>query len=348
MYLFCAPTGSKLWRLAYRVNGKAQTATFGPYPEVSLAEARSKRDAFKRDLRNGTLPTKRTRSIALSDAITQYWDGRMDLSESYRSNAKRGLEMHLTKLLDTQVSDIAREMLLDELRRMDAKKLYVYVRKVRRWAGQVFDWCQDHGYMQTNPARDIRPQTFSTAPVEHFAALELSEVPEFMARLSMESDLQSVLACKLLALTWVRTNELRMMEWSEIDGDLWRIPAGKMKRRRDHVVPLSRQSVDILEQLKQRAGGCYVFSHPYRSDRPMSENSILYLLYRIGYKGRLTGHGFRTIGSTWANENGFNADAIERQLAHVPGDVRSVYNRAEYLDERRRMLEAWADWLMPE
>jgi integrase len=152
----------------------------------------------------------------------------------------------------------------------------------------------------------------------------------------------------MLALTWVRTGELRMMEWAEIDGDLWRIPEGKMKRRRDHLVPLSRQAMEVLDIMKMRARGPYVFGADHRADRPISENSILYLLHRMGYKGRMTGHGFRSVGSTWANERGYKSDAIERQLAHVPGDaVRHAYNRAAYLPERRKMLQDWADWLMP-
>jgi integrase len=158
----------------------------------------------------------------------------------------------------------------------------------------------------------------------------------------------SAMACKLLALTWTRTQELRLMEWSEIDGDLWRIPAGKMKRRRDHLVPLSRQALVLLDNLRVRQrGSVYVFPNDRRLDRPMSENAILYLIGRMGYGGRMTGHGWRTVASTWANEAGYNRDWIERQLAHSPDDkVRSTYNRAEYLTDRRVMLQAWGDWLM--
>lgn len=163
----------------------------------------------------------------------------------------------------------------------------------------------------------------------------------------MEGELQSVLACRLLAMTWVRTAELRMMEFTELDGAVWRIPAGKMKRKRDHLVPLPRQALALLGELRARSrGGKYVFPAEHRDDRPMSENAILALLARIGYRGRMTGHGWRTIASTWANEHGYNRDAIERQLAHAPDDkVRAAYNRAEYLPERTTMLQAWADWL---
>lgn len=139
------------------------------------------------------------------------------------------------------------------------------------------------------------------------------------------------------------------MEWSEIDEkeSLWLIPAGKMKRSKDHLVPLSRQAIEILRAMKARSRGSkYVFPSDRSISRPMSENSVLYLLHRIGYKGRMTGHGFRSIGSTWANERGYNVDAIERQLSHVPENkVRSAYNRAAYLEQRREMLQAFSDWL---
>lgn len=206
----------------------------------------------------------------------------------------------------------------------------------------------ERGHAQVNPAALIRPEkAFGRQQVEHFAALDHVALPAFFARLAIEQDLQSVLALKLLALTWVRTTELRNMRWSEIAGDLWVIPAGKMKRRRDHVVPLSTQALSLLKTLKERAGRSeYVFPANHRMDRPMSENAILYLLYRMGYKGRMTGHGFRSIASTWANERGYPSDAIERQLAHAPEDkTRAAYNRAQYLDQRRTMLQVWADWL---
>lgn len=353
LYLNISPTGAKTWRLAYRINGRAQTMSFGPYPEVSLAQARSRRDQAKAALRDGAdpmAPRRKTRAgLTLAQASQAYWDGRRDLSASYANNARRGIEMHLLPDLgERNIGSIERDELLEALRKMDAQGLAVYVRKVRMWVSQVFDWAVENGHAKINPAALIDPKkAFSVARVEHFASLPLRELPAFMQRLSMEGELQSAMACKLLALTWVRTNELRMMEWAEIDGDLWRIPSGKMKRRRDHLVPLSNQAMALLEPLRQRSRGSkYVFPAEHRNDRPISENAILYLIWRIGYRGRMTGHGFRTIASTWANENGFNRDAIERQLAHAPDDrTRATYNRAEYLAERRAMLQAWADYL---
>lgn len=354
LFLAVMPTGGKLWRCAYRVNGKQQTASFGPYPSVSLQDARRQREELKAKLRAGDTvkAPKKSVGMTLDDAHTAYWSGRKDLSESYLSNERRAYEMHVQPVLGKrELSSISRVDVLAVLNVMDAAGLHDYVRKVRMWLAQLWDWAVEQGQATTNPPRSIKPErAFGSRSVENFAALELSEVHEFMGRLSYEPELQSVLACKLLALTWVRTGELRMMLWSEIDRDLWRIPAGKMKRGRDHLVPLSAQALELLEKLKARSrGSVYVFPNDRRLDRPMSENSVLYLIGRIGYGGRMTGHGFRTIGSTWANENGFNRDAIERQLAHAPDDkVRAVYLRSEFLPERRRMLQAFADWLIPQ
>ena len=352
LHLYVLPSGAKTWRVAYRVGGKQQTKSFGPYPDVSLADARTKRDALRADLRDGIDPMAERKAkragMTFKQAAEEYWQGRKDVSQSYLADAKRGVEMHIFPCLgNTAINLIDRDLLLAELQRMDAKGLHVYVRKVRMWAGQVFEWAVENGHAQINPAALISPaKAFGKSPVVSFAALDLRDVPEFVQRLSLERDIQSVLACRLLAYAWVRTNELRMMLWSEIDGDTWIIPAGKMKRNKDHVIPLSTQAQAIIEQQRARSSGSiYVFPNDRRNDRPMSENAVLYLLHRMGFKGRLTGHGFRSMGSTWANERGYNPDAIERQLAHVPENkVRAVYNRSAYLEERRRMLQSWADW----
>jgi integrase len=353
LFLFVSPTGAKVWRLTYRIDGKAQTLVIGPYPAVSLAEARQKRDKVKAVLREGQDPKAaqkaRKAGRTLDDAHDAYWGGRKDLSPSYLENERRAYEMHVQPVLGSRaIRDISRADVLEALNILDAKGKHDYVRKVRMWLAQVWDWALEQGEATDNPPRAIKPaRAFGKQKKEHFAALEPREIPAFMERLAAEGELQSVLALKLLALTWVRTNELRFMTWAEIQGDTWIIPAGKMKRRRDHVVPLSTKAQELLAILKPRAGRSeYVFPADHRPDRPISENAVLALLYRMGFKGRMTGHGLRSVGSTWANEAGYPPDVIERQLAHVPGDsVRAIYNRAQYLDQRRVMLEAWAAWL---
>lgn len=353
LFLYVSPKGAKVWRLAYRVNGKPQTLVIGPYPAVTLQEARQKRDEAKAVLRAGQDPNaarKATRNaVTLTEAHTAYWSGRKDLSTSYLENERRAFEMHVQPSLGGRVmKDITRADVLATLNTLDARGKHDYVRKVRMWLAQLWDWAIEQGHATENPPRSIKPErAFGKKQVEHFAALELREVPAFMERLAVEGELQSVLALRLLALTWVRTNELRFMRWDEVQGDTWIIPAGKMKRRREHVVPLSKAAQDLLKVLKPRAGSSvYVLPSEHRPDRPISENAILALLYRMGFKGQMTGHGLRSVASTWANDAGYPPDVIERQLAHVPGDpTRAAYNRAQYLDQRRAMLEAWAAWL---
>ena len=353
LYLACLPSGAKSWRVAYRVEGKPQTATLGPYPLLSLAAARIKRDEIRLARLSGKpiKPEPAKNCLTFQQASAAYWETRRDVSDQYRMNAENAIARHIMpKLGGVPVDSITRANLLAALMVMDAAGLSVYVRKTRMWLEQLFDWVVEHEHASINPAALIDARkAFSKTVVTSFAALELGEVAGFMERLELEGVVQSAVACKLLALTWVRTQELRMMEFTEIEGDTWRIPAGKMKRRRDHMVPLSRQALLLIEHMRQRSRGSkYVFPNERREDRPMSENAVLYLMGRMGYGGKMTGHGFRTIGSTWANEHGYTADAIERQLAHTPDDrVRAVYNRAEYLDERRRMLQSFADWLMP-
>lgn len=354
LYLYVSPAGSKTWRLAYRYEGRPQTMSFGSYPEVSLAEARQRRDDAKAKLRDGVNPIDARRpsdkkNITLAHANEAYWAARKDLTDGYRENARRGIEMHLCPMLGRlPLREIDRGKLLQALNVMDAAGKHVYVRKVRMWVGQVFDWAIEQGTADENPSRSISPRkAFGKEKVRNFAALEERDIPDFLARISMERELNSVLACRLLALTWTRTKELRMMKWDELEDEFWRIPADTMKAGEYHLVPLSRQAREVLEKMRARSrGSVYVFPAETRLDRPMSENAILYLMYRIGYKGRMTGHGWRAVGSTWANERGYNRDAIERQLAHAPDDrTRAAYNRAMYLDERRRMLQDWADWM---
>jgi integrase len=353
LYLWISTTGAKAWRVAYRLHGKPQTISFGPYPGVSLAEARRKRDALKATLRDGADPMAARKpakaGMTLETACGTYWQGRNDLTDAYRANALRALEMHLWPALGARaIGSITRDDLMGCLEVMDKAGRYVYVRKVRMWVSQVFDWALERGEATSNPAGAIKPEkAFGRRPVESFAALELREVGPLLQRLALERDLPSVAACRLQALTWVRPTEARMMRWGEIDGTLWRIPGARMKRGRDHLVPLSRQALELLAYLRTICRGSeYVMPAAHRIDRPLSENAVLYLLHRIGYKGQMTAHGWRSVASTWANEHGYSPDAIERQLAHAPDDkVRATYNRAEFMVERVEMVQAWADWL---
>lgn len=347
--LVVLPSGTKSWRMFYRVDGRQQTKSFGLYPEVSLSEARRCALDGRAVMRAGGTLKKERKSPTLEEACETYWQGRKDVSPSYLANATRAMAMHVYPVLGAhQVRLLTRQDLLDCLLKLDAKGRHDYVRKVRMWVSQVLDWCVERGHCAANVAATIKPEkAFARRRVEHFAALDLREVPAFVQRLSLEAQTTAIEATWFLAYTWVRTVEARMMKWDELDGDLWRVGGARMKMGRDHLIPLPAQALDILRRQKARStGSAYVFPHPYRDDRPMSANAVLSVLARIGYQGRMTGHGWRTIGSTWAHEAGHKHEAIERQLAHAPEDkVAAAYNRAAYLDERRAMLQSFADWL---
>jgi integrase len=350
MALWVSPTGAKAWRLHYRVDGKAQTKSLGAYPDVTLAEARRLRDEARRKLRAGeALAAPKASPLTVEQACRDYWAGRPDTTEGYRADALRMLELHVWPAIGARpVATVTRDDVLAPLLVLDAAGKPEAARRTRGRLSQVLAWCVERGHCAVNHAAGIKPErAFSRRTIEHHPAVELHEVGELLRRLALEGDLQSAIGCKLLALTWARTGELRMMRWDEIDGALWRLPAGRMKRRRDHLVPLSTQALALLERMQaRRRGSEYVFPAPHRLDRPMSENAILYLLARMGYGGRMSGHGWRTVASTWAHEAGYPADVIERQLAHAPDDkVRAAYNRAQHFPERTKMVQAYADWL---
>lgn len=343
LYLFVSPAGGRFWRLQYRIAGRQQTKSLGRYPDISLADARK----AAQEARSG--PRAARSGMTLARAAETYWDGRKDLSSSYVANATSAISTHLVPTLGQRpIGSIARADLLEALNVMDARGLHEYVRKTRMWVGQVFEWAIEQGYATENPAAAIRPaRAFGKRPVKHHAAVPLAELPELLQRLSIEPRTDAVLATWLLIFTWVRTAELRLAQWAEFDGGpVWKIPEGRMKRRIEHWVPLPTQAQAIIEELRERRRGDYILPGGRTILRPMSENAILALLARMGYRNRQTGHGFRSQGSTWANERGHNADAIEYQLAHRPADeVRAAYNHAKYWDQRRSLLQAWADWI---
>ena len=356
LFLYCTAAGAKVWRLDYRDEGRPQTETFGPYPLLSLADARQKRIDFKKALLNGppaepAVVKASKEEITFRQAWTDYLAYRStDLSVGVRENFRRGLEMHVEPFLgDRLLREITDADMRSVLLRLDAAGKLSYVRKVRKWCGQVFAWAKPRGHCDVIPTREIDPKLeFRKKKEVHYPSLPLPEVHEFMGRLALERpELQSVLACQLLALTWVRTTNLRSMEWAEIDGDIWRIPEQKMlKNDRAHLVPLCPAALKILGMLRaQSRGSKYVFPGDRSTHRRMSENAVLALIYRMGYKDRMSGHGWRTIASTWANEAGFGGDAIELQLNHVESGVRGVYNQAKYLPERTAAISAFADWL---
>jgi integrase len=358
LYLLVKPTGSKLWQLKYRVQGKERTASFGPYPEVSLAEARGKRDLARKQLKDGIDPVqfrkqeKAQASVAAANtfgAIYQEWleVRKTKWTSGYFADVKSRIDANLLpNLADLPITSITSLQLLTILRRIEARGALNMAKRCRMYASGIFSYAIATGRAETDPAATLI-KALKSAPIEHFAALPWNEMGTFLRELSTYPSPKMRLAVKLLILTATRTSELRGAKWSEIEDQTWTIPAERMKARREHIVPLSRQARAILDQLRPVSGHRqHLFPNERHPHRHMSDYGILSCLHGLGYGGRATGHGFRAVFSTVMNEARFAHDAIERQLAHVEKDkVRAAYHRAEYLDERRRLMQAWADKL---
>jgi len=358
MFLAILPSGTKSWRMSYRDSvGKPQTQTIGPYPLITLADARKRRDAIRLKLLDGVdLKFKEKPTIDLSTAVKTYWGGREDVGTSYISHAVSALDTYIERYIGkTPINAVTRDQVMELLMKMNADGKFVYVKKVKMWLSQVFEWAVQQGHCKDNPIASVNSRiAFGRRPVKGFQHLPLKDVHQFMERVALEGDLQSVMANKLLALTWLRTGELRRVKWVHIEGNMLRLPASVMtKGKREHLVPLSTQALKILAELKLRCRNSEFILPCYRDiKKPMSENEVLALIQRVGYKDRMTGHGWRKVGSTWANEQfteshsrRFDKDHIETQLSHTDGTVRGVYNSAEYYPQRVEMLQAFADWL---
>lgn len=365
MYLFVTTKGAKIWRMAYRFGGKQKATVIGPYPLVSLKDARERRDVVRRQLLDGTDPEAKVVQqdrLTLEEALEKYLEHRAQggvITDKYLQNLKNGIQMHVCNYLGRRYIDtITREDMLEVLMKLNAAQKFVYVKRIRMWTEGLFAWAQEHRHCKINPSALINPRVaFGSRPVKGFPHLPLRDIPAFLKRLREEREQTSVLACRMLALTWVRTGELREMKWDQIEGDVWRVPAANMKgeadTRREHLVPLPSQCTSILQTLKNRSRNSdYVFPADQDIDRPITENCVTDLMERMGYRGKMTGHGWRKVGSTWANEQvadddtrKYHPDWIEMQLAHIDGSVRGIYNSAEYLPQRRKMLQAYADWL---
>lgn len=269
----------------------------------------------------------------------------------HASDVKRRLENNIFPNIGKRpIDQIEAPELLQTIRKIEARGAYDLAHRVLQVCGQVFRYGIATGRCTRNLSTDLRG-ALTPHKKQHQAAVRPEELPELLraiARYDETGDKQTRLALQLLAQTFVRTNELIGAAWTEFDlnNALWIIPSGRMKMKAEHVVPLSRQVLAMLKELKEISSGSrFVFPGRNR-DKPISNNTMLFALYRISYKGKMTGHGFRAVASTILNETGFNPDVIERQLAHCErNEVRGAYNRAEYLPERKRMMQQWAEYL---
>ena len=361
LFLEIRPNGSKYWRLAYRFQGKQKLLALGVYPEVTLAEARESRMAAKRLLKGGVDPmeAKRAEKEVESGAnaletVAHEWFTKMAKTwvPRHAETIKRRLESFVFPSLGRRpVNAITAPELLKVLHMIEARGTVETAHRVKQICGQVFRYAVATGRAERDPSADLRG-ALAPAKSKHMASIIDPKGVAGLLRAIDEYQGSVVTACalKLAPLVFVRPGELRHAEWEEIDLEAaeWRIPAAKMKMKSPHIVPLSRQAVAVLREIQPVTGnGRYVFPSQRTGERPMSDNTVNAALRRMGFtKEEMTGHGFRAMASTLLNEQGWDRDAIERQLAHAERNkVRAAYNFAEMLPERRKMMQAWADYL---
>lgn len=361
LYLLVNTNGSRYWRLKYRVAGKEKLLALGVYPDVSLADARAKRDEAKRTLAAGGDPgevkqtEKQAKILAVSNsfealAIEWHEHKRPNWSQGYASDILEYLQKDVFPFIGKRaIAEIkAAEMLL-VLRKMEQRGVLDKLKKTRQACRQIFTYAVITGRAEHNPVTDLAG-ALKAPKQKHFPHLLTEQIGGFLRALSEYTGSKVTQnATRLLMLTGTRTIELRAAEWVEFDLEkgIWQIPAERMKMRRPHVVPLSIQAKSLLEEIHQLTGrGRYVFPGRNDAGKTMSEASINQVIKRIGYDGKATGHGFRHTMSTILHEQGYNSAWIETQLAHADkNSIRGTYNHAQYLDGRREMLQWYADYM---
>ena len=366
LYLYINTGGGKLWRFDFSYNGKRKTLSIGKYPTISLVEARQAAENARRLLVSGQDPSeakqqakreRQTAALNTFESIARRW---------HSDNLIRWKENHAARVLryfETDVFPVIGAMSIQEIRVSDIKAVLdgVMVRgvnntaeKIREWTGAIFDYAVMLEIVETNPAYSLR-KYIPAKQTDHRPALPREELTEFFRRLILaEIEPQNRIALILNMLTFLRSTELRGGQWNEIDFDaaMWTVPAQRMKHEKTapkppHAVPLADWTLELLAELKELTGNTpFLFPSRTKTDGFISDATISRIIERMGYKGRVTPHGFRSLASSVLNEQGFNPDAIERQLAHIENNkIRAAYNRADYLNERKEFMQWYSDFL---
>lgn len=363
LYLLVKATGGKLWRLAYRFNEKQKTLALGVYPKISLLAARRARDTAKQQLDDGLDPSKERKSekedksLSARNTFKLVADEWFEIKESgwapsYSSRLRSRLDDDLiARFGERPIKDIQPLEILKALRAIEDRGAIEMAKRIKQMASAIFCYGVATERCISDPTASLRGVLKPPNQPRHRAALPANELPKFMLALERyEGDAVTRLAVKLIILTLVRTAELRFAKWDEFEAlegrePLWRISKERMKMRRPHLVPLSPQAVEVLSELRKLTGTSeYIVPAPTKTG-VISENTLLFAVYRMGYHSRATIHGFRTTASTILNEKQFNRDWIEMQLAHFDGSVRGVYNTAEWLAGRREMMQWWGNFV---
>jgi integrase len=363
LYVWVTPAGGKLWRWSYKYEGKEKLMSFGKYPEVTLAMARDRHVEARRLLANGLDPMAQ-RKVAKTAAKTvaensfqtiaylwfNHW--RAEKSPQHVDATRRRMEANILPRLGVRpIVEIEAPELVAMVKAIEARGATDLAKRAMENAGQIFRFAIAHGYAKRNPASEIRPaDILKPTHKTNLARIDAKELQALLRAIEVYQGTHVTrLAMKLMALTFVRTSELIGAKWAEFDMDAarWNIPPERMKMRDPHIVPLAAQAIEVLETLRTLTGASeWLFPGDRSAKKPMSNNTILQALKRMGYQGRMTGHGFRGLASTILHERGYSHEHIELQLAHAPRNaVSAAYNHALYLEPRTKMMQGWADFL---
>ncbi len=365
LYLEVTPHGSKLWRLKYRYAGKEKRLALGAYPEISLAEAREGRDKARKLLAAGQDPSfvkqeeRRLREISMAntfEALAREWHERNQAkwSENHAKTVMRRFEMDLFPVIgNIPLKDITTPRLASAINSITKRGAHEMARRSLQYCQAVFSYAKVLGKVDTNPADIKSSDVLISQKTKHHAALSAQELPDFLSKLHRNDGRQfrqTQLAIQLLMLTFVRPGELAEAKWKDLDfkKNLWTIPGEQMKMGKDHIVPLSKQSLQILEELKNHSGNRdYVFPSQRNPRNPMSNNTIRVALINMGYKEMQTAHGFRAVARTILREElNYDSEFIEKQLSHkTRAPHGEAYDRTTFLPQRTEMMQSWADHL---
>lgn len=363
LHLVISPAGGKLWRWKYRFEGKEKLMALGKYPQVPLAMARERHSEGRRLLATGVDPMAQRKAVKTAERVAsensfasvaaqwfEHWqDGK---SPRHVDSVKRRMAADILPCLGSRpIAEIEAPEIVALAKAIEKRGARDIAKRALETAGQVFRYAIAHGLAERNPATAIRPRDILKATRKvNYARIDAKELPRLLKQIEIYQGRQLTrLAMKLMALTFVRTSELIGARWVEFDLDSgrWDIPAERMKMRTPHIVPLAQQSLEVLEMLRELTGGNdLVFPGDRNLSKPMSNNTILKALERMGYKGAMTGHGFRGLASTILHEQGYQHEHIELQLAHAPRNaVSAAYNHALHLEARAKMMRDWANFL---
>jgi integrase len=363
LHLEISPAGGKLWRWKYRFEGKEKLMALGKYPQVSLALARKRHGDGRELLATGIDPMVHRKVEKMAERVAteksfatvaarwlEHWKD--DKSARHVNTTSRRLDSNILPILGPrQIDEIEAPDIVAIVRAIEARGARDVAKRALETTGQIFRYAIAHGYAKRNPAKEIEPRDILKAsPKSNYARIDAKELSDLLRKVEVYQGTHVTrLAMKLMALTFVRTSELIGAKWAEFDFEAarWNIPADRMKMRTPHIVPLSRQSLEVLDSLRTLTGSSkLLFPGDRNAAKPMSNNTILKALERMGYKGTMTGHGFRGLASTILHERGCVHEYIELQLAHAPRNaVSAAYNHALYLEPRSRMMQEWADFL---